>query len=113
LFSLVRCSTQEGRTDLVVPTADVPLVTWCFGAGELALTGASQLSVATRRVMSTWERRGRAALGVIFLAVAVIVIVAGQAGFAALLWVLGCWLLASALVAPHRTKRDSSQVRRG
>ena len=102
LFSLVRCTTREGRMDLLVPTADVPLVTWRLGDGEYALTGASRLRVAARPKMSTRERRWRAVLGTAFLAAAMIVIVADKPEFASLPMLLGCWLLASAVFAPRR-----------
>lgn len=36
LFTLIRCATSAGHADLLVPTADVPLVTWRLG-GELAM----------------------------------------------------------------------------
>lgn len=47
VFSLVRCTTPGGRLDLIVPTADVPLVAHCLGADDLA-DARSLLSLARR-----------------------------------------------------------------
>lgn len=45
LFALVRCATPAGPLELVVPAADVPLITWFFGgqpdAPEAALLAAA------------------------------------------------------------------------
>lgn len=87
--------------DLLVPTSDVPLVTWRLGDGEYALEGASRLRIAARPKMSTRERRWRAVLGTAFLVAAMIVIVADKREFASLPMLLGWWLLASAVFAPR------------
>ena len=45
LFALVRCATPAGPLELVVPTADVPLVTWFFG-GQPDVPDAALLAAA-------------------------------------------------------------------
>jgi hypothetical protein len=77
LFSLVRCDTPREWLELMIPTADVPLVLWSLGAGELAMAHASGPAAAQRasRLVSRGERRWR-------------LITAGS-----------CWLLAAALIS--------------
>ncbi|MBO0836178.1 MAG: hypothetical protein J2P28_11845 [Actinobacteria bacterium] len=67
LFTVVRCATAAGRIDLIVPTADVPLVTWRL-AGEQAMQ--SDLARAARRpppppgrIDAAGTRRGRRGRG--------------------------------------------------
>lgn len=47
LFALVRCTSPAGRVDLVVPAADVPLMTWFFGGQPEAPDAALLASAVT------------------------------------------------------------------
>lgn len=59
LFSLMRCETPEEWLELMIPTADVPLVLWSLGEGELAMAHASGPAAAPRasRLMNRGVRR--------------------------------------------------------
>ena len=61
LFALVRCATPAGPLDLVVPIADVPLITWFFGGQpnvpESALPGNAVMPGPARKLINkklTW-----------------------------------------------------------
>jgi len=81
LFSLVRCDAPGEWLELMIPTADVPLVLWSLGAGEQAMALASGRAVAPRasRLMRRGERRWR-------------LVTAGA-----------CWLLAATLIGTGHT----------
>jgi hypothetical protein len=96
LFSLVRCATPAGRLDLLVPTADLPLVTWRLSGGDLprdvAMTSVAMAGRAGRRPPSgreiCWPGLGSA--GCVAIAVVLIVL---RAGWLALVPLnLGGWL---------------------
>jgi hypothetical protein len=56
LFALVRCAMPAGSLGLVVPIADVPLITWFFGGQpdvpESALPGSAVTPGPARKLMS-------------------------------------------------------------
>jgi hypothetical protein len=113
VFSLAMCTTPAGRLDLIVPTADVPLVADCLGAGDLADV-RSLLARAGRPkpwAGSRTGRRWRLAGAGGCLAVAAILTGTGDAGrYVFVPLDLGALFLASvigrALRAPRREPRS-------
>jgi len=129
LFSLVRCATPAGPLDLLVPTADLPLVTWRLSGGDIppgeavawaaqaALAGqaaeASQPGRARRRPRpSGREIRWRGLAGVVSVAIAVALIALGVGLPAAMLLNAGALLIATSIFSGfgmwwrrHRVKR--------
>jgi hypothetical protein len=54
LFSLVRCATPAGRLDLLVPAADLPLVTWRLGGEAVPHGRDKSRCTAARDVHFKW-----------------------------------------------------------
>jgi len=115
VFSLVRCAMPAGRLDLIVPTADVPLVAHCLGAGDLADV-QSLLSPAgwqEPRPGSRIERRWRLVAAAGCLAAAAILIGTGDAGrYVFVPLDLGALFLASAIGRSLRLPRREPRSRR-
>lgn len=108
VFSLVRCTTPGGRLDLIVPTADVPLVAHCLGADDLA-DARSLLSLARRPE----PRAGRLIAAAGCLAAAAILTGTGDAGrYVFVPLDLGALFLASAIGHALRAPRRESRSRR-
>jgi hypothetical protein len=114
VFSLVRCATPAGRLDLILPMADVPLVSHCLGAGDLAevqalLSGAGKPAPPK---MSRIERRWRLLAATGFLVVAAVLIGTGHAGrYAFVPLDLGAVFLASVIGRALRATRRRSRSR--
>ncbi|MBO0833055.1 MAG: hypothetical protein J2P29_13900 [Actinobacteria bacterium] len=104
LFTVVRCATAAGRIDLIVPTADVPLVTWRL-AGEQAMP--SDLARAARRPPPPPGASMRRALGaVVAVAVGSLLAFSGPRFLADVAFVWSGLLLGSALTAHLRRRLD-------
>lgn len=104
LFTLIRCATSTGHVDLLVPTADVPLVTWRLG-GEQAMP--HDLARAARRPPpppGAALRRAAGAAAAIGIGSALAM--SGLRFLATLAFVISAQLLASAVVAHLRRRRD-------
>jgi hypothetical protein len=110
LFALVRCSAPEGPLDLVVPAADVPMITWFFGGQpdvpESALVGHVVASGAplTRSKKLSWAIAGTGG-GLVAATTA-----AGAAGAEFSRWLgipygIGCVLLLNSITHLARGRR--------
>jgi hypothetical protein len=117
LFSLVRCATPAGPLDLLVPTADLPLVTWRLSGGDIPpseavawaaravqaaqagqAAGPSQAGRARRRPPpSGREIRWRGLAGVVSVAIAVALIALGVGLPAAMLLNAGALLIVTSI----------------
>jgi hypothetical protein len=100
LFTLVRCATPTGYLDLFVPTADVPLVTWCLGGHDDALLEVPARA-GKRQPMSRRERRRRALAGLGITALGVPFAVTGHPMLAMPPMNLGLLLFWSAVLSPR------------
>ncbi|MBO0825354.1 MAG: hypothetical protein J2P27_16115 [Actinobacteria bacterium] len=100
VFTVVRCATAAGLVDLLVPTADVPLVTWRL-AGEQAMP--PDLARAARRPPPPAGAATRRALSTVVAgAVGSLLAISGQRSLAGMAFVLSGLLLGSALNAHLR-----------
>jgi hypothetical protein len=114
LFSLVRCATPAGPLDLLVPTADLPLVTWRLSGGDIppseAVAWATQAAQAAhasqagragragrRPPPSGREIRWRGLAGVVSVAIAVALIALGVGLPAAVLLNAGALLIVTSI----------------
>ena len=113
LFSLVRCATPAGRLDLLVPTADLALVTWRLSGGDLPPSAATAWAAqagwagrAGRRPPPSgreirWQGLGSA--GCVAIAVVLIVLRAGWLAMVPLN--LGGWLAIMSISGGFRVWR--------
>jgi hypothetical protein len=118
LFSLVRWATPDGRLDLLVPTADLPLVTWRLGGeamppgGESAQTDRTAGAGRAARRPDGREIRRRGLAGAASVASPVVPIVLGARWLAMVAMNLGALLLATSIFSGFRVWRRERRIKR-
>jgi hypothetical protein len=135
LFSLVRCATPAGPLDLLVPTADLPLVTWRLSGGDIppgeavawaaqatqaALAGQAAEASQARRAGRAGRRpppsgreiRWRGLAGVVSVAIAAALIALGVGLPAALLLNTGALLIVTSIFSGFMMWRRGRRIKR-
>ena len=104
LFTLVSCATPTGYLDLLVPTADVPLVTWFLSDRDDALL-RMPTSAGQRQPMSRRDRRRLVLAGLAIMALGLPFVVTGHAWLASLPMYPGMTLVWTALLSRRAPRR--------
>jgi hypothetical protein len=120
LFSLVRCAAPDGRLDLLVPTADLPLVTWRLGGGEVppghgaawAGQGGRAGAASRRPPPGGREIRRLSLLGGSTVLLAVALIAIGLGRLAVVLMNFGVLLLMMSILSGFQSRRYRRSARK-
>lgn len=98
LSSLVLCATPAGRLELFVPTADVPLVGWCFGGNAEALAESSGRYLKRPQFLSKRQARLRAVSGLALGVIAMLVMPTSYGPLGMIPLFVGGFLITSAVL---------------